>query len=454
MKSIFSIFAGFILCVWAVAPAQAQQCEAVGEAIMNFETPFRGSYNLWDATFGSKDAPEEFVSGFLAPHGNVIVAGHRYTPMRDKKMLVIGELDRRGRDSWMKDYEIEGLEEVYKLLPVEGGFWAIGTQHAVGKKNRKHKHVWIGQFDLEGTLLNEAAIKEKHSDVVPSDLVAAHDGKGFVLSAKIRHHDKAAAQGSRIYFLNKKAKVSSYKSFVFGSDNLIESLTPLGTKRYAAVGRIRDTHRRWAGWVMVLSEDGGLEWQREYSRGAAATLTVSTEHKSGNILVGGIARPAIKDGERAGWLMSVDSARGDVAWQRYYVGKSDYVTRKILAHPDGLISALLSVGQKEGTEGELPENLPMDATAHAKLLTLSPRGQIFSDYTYFNGVSAVPEDLFLGKNDERLIVGQSKVDHIVPNEDDPEGEPFKEYSDDFWAMAGVATDPYEDPCARFISFLP
>lgn len=456
IKHIFYILTGVILFFHAPFSAHAQQCEPVGESIMNFEVPHIGSYNLWDATYGGLGHQEEYVSGFLTAEGGAVVAGHRFGRTKNDMTLVLMELDRRGRDDWEVTHKFEGVDRVYKILPAEDGFWAIGRQQVSDKRGRKRYRAWIGMFDSQGALLKETQIEEKNADIVPTDIIRTHDGKGYLLSVTLKIRGGDIARGSRVYFLNEKGFVQDKKSFLFGAENRIQRIVAVSGYKYAIVGRVRDTHRRWAGWVMLLSEDGGMEWQREYSRGSAATLDVVEGHKNGQIIVAGIARPAIKNGDRAGWVMAVDQAGGDVVWQRYYIGQSNYVAKKMITHPDGLISVLLAVSeQREGGKAVPPEQMEQTEYAHARLLTLSPRGQIFSDNTYFNGVSAEPADMFMGKNKERLIIGRSKVAYTIGGSDEEDGmPPIVEYSQDFWAVAGVSTDPYKDPCEKFISFLP
>ncbi len=452
MRHILNFLGLFFLVSGVPSLAIAQQCTAIREVIVNFEVPNIGSYNLWDTAFGTKEQPEEFVSGFLTGTGGAVIGGHRFGYNQDDMSIVLGELDRRGRKDWVQEHKIAGVDRIYKLLPVPDGFWIIGRQN-ISAHRQGVSRVWIGMFDHAGNLTGEKVIAEKGVDLVPTDIIAAHDGAGFLLSVKLVMNDGEKTRGSRVYFLNSKGGVVGKKSFLFGLENIIQKIAKVGQGKYAAVGRIRDTHRRWAGWVMVLDDGGGIEWQREYSRGSAATIDDVDGQSNGNIVVSGIARPAIKNGDRAGWVMSVEQAAGDVVWQRYYVGKSNYVGRKLIAHSDGLISVLLSVAQKDEGKPVFLLDSEQKNYAHARLLTLSPRGQIFTENTYFNGVSAEPFDMFLGKNNERVIIGRSKVGYTeAVSEENP--QPLTEYSQDFWAVAGVSTDPYSDPCDSFVSFLP
>jgi len=420
---------------------------------MNFEEPEVGSYSVWNTTYGTAEMYEEYVAGFLTGGNGAVVGGHR---MRDTfsqdKTLVLMELDRRGRDDWRRLHDIEGFLELVKLIPAGDGFWALARQKVGESGARGHEQAWIGMFDSLGMLQGEKVIRDSKADIVPTDIIAAHGDRGFLVSVKL-DPEEGGVGGSRVYFLNDKGAVRDQKSFVFGIENVIEGLTRVGVNKYAASGRVRDTHRRWAGWLMMMTDDGGIEWQREYSRGAAATLTHVAEVKNDRLVAGGIARPALKDGDRAGWMLAVEQAGGDVYWQRYYIGDTDYVAQDFVAHPDGLISLLLSVAGDGSEAARTTQEVGYEGAAHTRLVTLSPRGDIFNESTYYNDTGAEPHVMFLGKNRERLIFGSSRVGYTI--EPEVEGmEPIIEYSQDFWALAAVATDPYDDPCDNTVSFLP
>jgi|GEM_PF-5002932 len=433
------------------SPIYAQTCKVDKEVIMNFSSPRTGAYNVWDGTFGRREYSEEFVSGFVKGNG-VVLAGYRFEDNVSDILFIVSALDRRGRQDWVQEHKIKGLQSIDKILPVGDGFWAIGRQSVEHKK--RGAQVWIGIFDGVGQLVGQRNIAQDHMGIVPTDIIPMHDNSGFLLSANLVVKDGDRAAGSRVYVLNSQGIVQREKSFMFESETMIQAISPVGSNQYVVVGRIRDGYQRWAGWIMMLNKDGGIEWQRQYSRGFSAVLESADGQKNGDLVVSGVAHPAVPESDRGGWVMSVKATNGDVVWQRYYIGQSHYAARRLVVHDDGLISVLLAVSENEMQGEGLDKSAEVVGTySHARLLTLSPRGEIIAQDVYFHGIAGDPHDLFLGKNNERVIVGGSQVGYNTEAMEDGL-DPMTEYSQDLWVVAGAPADLYRDPCEPVADFVP
>lgn len=441
MKSKYCIFCLLsLLCAFFAAPAAAQKCTADYEVINYLRKPEIGSYNVWDTIYGERVPLEEFTSGLKAVEGgNVVVAGARRGYEEGDARVLLMEIDRRGRSVWEQTHVVEHLRNVKLILHDKSGYIVMGDQKS-GKKNTR---VWIGFFDAKGNFLRSKTVSDPKGDLYGHSLIRDMDGKGLVLAASMKGRGDDSRGRAVIYRLNSKGDVVSKRSYAPGLENAILSLTIQDGTYYIGAGYSRVEDGRKAGWVIKMNKDGNIIWQRQYPRGLLGSLNVAVDYTDKFIVVAGEAEPSDRK-NRAGWVMMLDGDNGDIAWQRYYTGAHDFAAKDLIAHDDNQISVLLDA-QNPGKE-ESPE--------YARILTLSPRGEILLSDSYYNAVRARGADLFLGQNSERIIAGYSDVAYIEEDPEDPGAEPKKVVSREGWVLAGAPAEPYNDPCFQSYSFIP
>jgi len=439
---VFSILLllGAFLPALLPAPAAAQKCTPDYEVITNLRKPDIGSYNVWDMIYGERAPLEDFVAGLkVAEGGNVVVAGERRGYDEADAIVILVEIDRRGRMVWEQAHIVENLRRIKLMLHDKNGYIVMGEK----KAGRKKRQVWLGFFDGKGALLREKTISAKKGNLYGHDLIRSIDGKGFVLAAMLEGQgaDDSRGRGRAVlYKLSSKGDVISQRSYTPGLENAILGLTAEDGEYYIGVGYSRTEDGRKAGWIIKVNKDGNIIWQRQYPRGLLGSLQVVSDYTDGYIVVAGEAEPSNRK-NRAGWVMMLNGDNGDIAWQRYYTGALDFTGRDLIAQKDGQISVMLT------TENQTKEKNP----EYVRVLTLSPRGVVLLSDSYYNSENARGNDMFLGQNNERIIAGYSDV---VYSEEDPEAEPKIVVSREGWVLAGAPAEPYDDPCFQAYSFIP
>lgn len=457
-----------VIILWGAGPSFAQRCDLDYEAIFKLRAPSIGAYNIWDGVHGDPNMSERYISGIVLENKNVFVAGERVgasdaTPPKPP-MLIMAEVDRRGRIVWQKDHEIEKLSRLHKIFRNGDQVVALGDIDQGKDPKARINSVWIGFFDLQGNMKSQKFLKQGADSLYAHDLIPLSKGKGFLLAASVEKNRSAEQRVTMLYRLNNKAEIVSKRSYVPGPDNRILNMSALSEDTYIASGFINDDKGRRTGWMMVVDADGNVIWQRQYPRGAGAQIDRAVPFAKEYIALVGTAYPAVADGNTAGWVMVVYARNGEIAWQRYFTGDFDYVARDLMVNSSGLISVLLDGNPPKSRKQPKEEGDSMHED-FVRLLTLNPRGVILDNSDFFNGEGADAYSLMLGPADERIIMGASMMAYEIeavdpgaimgpmpqkPQEEEgqkpSEEEKVMKHSLEGWLLAAPAMEAYEDPC--------
>jgi hypothetical protein len=449
----FAIFFG--ICTASPA-ALAQNCNVNYEEMAKLITTEVGAYNLWDTIQGEIESDEVYKTGLLIENGDLVVAGRGLSKKAENNQLVVARIGRNGRVLWEEFHKIVGLEDVIRIEQHEKGFIIVGDQ----KADKGRDAIWIGFFNALGSLLSEKQIINEKAELHAFDLMPTKDRKSYLLAATLKLDSLEQPSSAVLYQIDTTGKVFQDKAFINGMENRISGLDMLGDGGVVATGYSFSEDGRKNGWIMRLNPDFGIDWQQLYPRGAGAALVAGHSMLSNTIAVVGTAAPAKKGGLRAGWVMVVSEDSGSVGWQRFFTSEQHYTGRDLNVTEDGIISVMLD-GDKAGETIE-PE--------HIRLLTLNPRGSMFSSEPYINGEAVDGYQMILGPNKEHIVIGRTLVERTAgpakPDEPktDPKAasaktEPAKVKvatvkTQDAWIVATPSTEPYKDPCIQSFNFLP
>ncbi len=431
--------------------AWAQNCDSPRDMILNMKPAEIGSYSVWDTVFGEKDIEEGFKSGILLESGHVLAVGERYGKGGASVELIMSEVKRNGRPAWRQVQAVSGLEGVVKALEHPKGMMILGTRHT----EKGHKVLWLGVFDLKGALVSQTDIVARGQDLEANDFAASLDGTAYLVAASAQKRGLAPLSSAMIYKVNVDGKLISDRSIVTGYENAILGLKALPSGGVLGTGYMVLDDGRKGGWIVRFDGDGNIQWQNQYPRGAGAKIQAGLAYGDQNLLVVGTALPAGRNGNRSAWAMVVDAFSGRVGWQRYYASPDlGYIGRDILANDDGLISVLIDgdmpIDVKPGEDGA-----DTVLREHVRVLTLNPRGMVFSNDAYFNGVAVDAHQMLFGPNKERILIGASDVEYVIEDPEAAEGvEPEKVLTQEVWLTAATASDPYDDPCVQAVRVLP
>ncbi len=466
-RKIF-VFCALILFLSAFsAGAQPQVCQAPFEAIVTLRPPRLGIPTVWDATYGQADKMTQLFSGLPLPAGTMFVLGRTLSKdeLRPEK-LVLAEINRRGRVMNEKDYPTKEAETPVKMIAIKGGYLVVSDISGGEKKERRQ--IRLSWYDDKGDFKKDKILKDDTYDYNAYGLVPAVETAGFVVIAHaISHAHEDDQHGVLVRFTPDGEQVWR-RAYRPGIPNQLRSLDKLSEDTYLASGRIRMEDGRMGGWVMKLSFDGTVLWQRTYPRGAFSVVkkTVPMEAEGGAesrgfILLGDVMPLDRSPG--AAWILAVNAA-GETLWQRY-LRRPDYAMTGVgLARDqkDGRIMLVVNA-QARGDSG---------GRDHVRLITIAPYGAVIQDESYIEGIQAEARDLVTGWNGERIVTAtihsdaqpldiEMVGDTFVPvkageKAEGPSVEQKKDGKADEkkeppilkgWVFVATALDIFKDPCA-------
>ncbi len=422
--------------------AEAQECLTNYEEIFEIKDTLQGSFSVWDAVVGKNEYNEEFSSGLRMENGHVVVAGTReyqkkahIGPNLIGKSVMLAEIDLRGRTVWENFIRLEGLEKVHKILTQRNGYLVLAS---VVAKTKKRQAVLLF-VDGKGALVTKKTIDKAGSSFEVRDIEKAWDGKGFMLAATASK-PKEGVTYALLYALNSKGDVIWERSYRPGANNVFLSVRRSDERFYVLTGQIEDDRGRQSGWVMKVSDNGEILWQQQYSRGVGARIFASTDFPGQRMLVTGQIVPA-NEGLSAGWVMMLNRQNGETLWQRYYTSKFNSEARDVLVgNGDEIISVLMN-SKPSDAKDRLIDNF-------SRILTINPRGVLFSRDDFLNAEGAAGQQLLEGRARQRIVVGRTQVSYDVPYKNMKTGEMeiTKDRSSQGWVVSAPAPETYSDPC--------
>ncbi len=434
------IFMLSLLAVFFMIPqnGQAQNCNILPEVIQKLHEPRLGTYTLWDIIQGVEDMAQRYNDFIMLNEGEVILAGAQEN--EDLLRPLLQKINRKGRIEWMwQDKNKRGLSrpiEIIELIDQKNGFLTMGQIY----RERQPHAIWIGKFSHDGRKQAEFIISEPARDLVYGGLTPSLDGNGWVLAAteKRLSGDKSLGQAySRFIRLNKEFSRVMKRSFMPGPENAVHDLqifqSPSGEKFYIAAGEMEDGSGRLAGLAMRLDENLNVIWQRLYPRGGGLKFLDVKQAADGEVLIAGTARPIDPEAPDAGTAIKLQSSNGKEIWQRYFM-RDDlaYEGVGLVATPDGRSHILM---QGADQKDEKTQN-------HARIVTLSPRGEFMNEISYTAGKGATPYKIHAGVNNLLTISGQALMEDPDPN--DPKNKVILRKKG--WFLVGEPFGIVEDPC--------
>lgn len=468
-------FAAFCLLLLVSAPAQAQGCTVVREAIVSVRPPFFGSPAIWDATFGGRDNLVQFAAALALENGNVLAAGESLDQNFKPVEQIMIELNRRARavDDQRRPAKLgertSGILEIPKGYVISSGFF--------GGRSNNEKWVRLAWYNSERKFVQDMILKDAAYDYESQGITRAVNGNGFLALMYATSRKDPSDQYGMLFRISDSGRLLWKRAYRPGIPNQIYGVDVADDRHYIAGGRIRNEDGRMAGWIMKLNDDGTIVWQNTYPRGNYAVFRSGYAKPGDHYVMTGQVMPIGGD-PGAAWVMEVD-AMGVPVWQRYFRSAGyDFDGRAINAYGDGRISVMVNAKAVDTSEGQ---------QTHIRLFTLSPRGGLMEDESYIEGHSTIGSQMIVGTrepwNGERIVTAfiekggevnddQNKVELITdalarqekeknrarpenifgPPAPTPEqaaiiaqGLPEEIYHQG-WVFVATALDPYHDPC--------
>ncbi len=431
--------------VFLPAHAATDDCTALPEMIFPLADREYPSNAVWTKIYAAPQTHEKFVDTVALQNGRILAVAEIYTAENSGSDIVITEINGRGRTEWEKTHKVPGLMGVRRMIKTKDGAWVLGNR----KQGKNPGDIWIGIFDFQGRLKQTRTITDSKNTLTIHDIVPGPKG-GFIMAASAQKNtkEKSGTHHPVLYRLDAQARPISHVAFVTGADSEILTLSPTQSiiPGILAAGYMRGGDGRRNGWILGISADLSITWQRQYPRGRGAKIEKIIDYGDDYAIMAGQSLPG-GDGTGGGWVMLTRRDSGQVIWQRYFTSKNGQSAKGLIVN-DQLISVLL-----DGPDSPV------------RLAVLNPRGEVVGMDEFINAQGVTGQKLMPGVQNMRLIAGSTKTTHkidkknqmagpINPKSLNPATKPDidKDGSEiwrgtDAWLISAMPVDRYEDPCA-------
>jgi len=427
----------FACMILVSAPLQAQEeklaaqtCTIIADAIIPLKPPTFGGSVEWRRVMGFEGA--DTVTDMMAlADGGVITVGksisYNRTTGSQPPTFYLNRLDGNGKLEFEKRLPVKGLVDVAAGAILKDRI--IGLSHI--RDDKSISSARIDFIDGAGGIKSTHFISDPARSIVPNDIIVNPDGATLTLAATRINPKNEDDATTVLYKIGADGKIKSEREYLPGVKTKISQLQRLSDGRIVAAGRIRtDGGQRDAGWLMLVSRQGDLLFQRPYARGGQSQLNRAIDDGSGGLYVAGESIPS-DGGYRAAWVMHV-AGNGEVLWQRFLNGKYRYGAVDILRQKDGRLQVLMS-GRPVADGGR----------EHARIITMTSTGDILQDDAYLEGSNALPVRLIEHSvTKKRLVAGIAQTGFAEYGI--PEDQKMATY--DAWVTGLPVLPAYMDPC--------
>ncbi|MBN2017999.1 MAG: hypothetical protein JW794_07730 [Candidatus Cloacimonetes bacterium] len=263
--------------------------------------------------------------------------------LKDKSYLICGtqkdqkdnssyswvvKLDSRGILVWDKTYKGGDDDGFYSICNApNNGFVVAGKKN---KNNSQKDDAWVVQCNSDGELIWETTYGGIHNDAVNSIVKPAN---GYTLCGT-RTVDVTRNSDFWILKLGEKGEFEWDRSFGGTSDDIIVELFQTEDGGYTFWGDMIDVETKKVDtWIVKLSNEGYIEWERTIGGFGAETATSVIRTMDDGFMICGESVFS-SDFNSNFWILKLDS-QGDIEFDNEFIGPGKKLLAKIVQVKDG-----------------------------------------------------------------------------------------------------------------------
>ncbi|MBL4589607.1 MAG: hypothetical protein JKY11_05975 [Alphaproteobacteria bacterium] len=389
----------------AHAQSSRPECQMNPEKVIKLGMPVFGGYLKWKRSIAQPEdalGQDRLIRVFDNIDNFVVIGEHKSADTNATFIQVI-QMDYNGLVLGSVQKDLKTFGRIIDVINHDDKIIVL-LEKMAGDGVR---HTEIKVFSEKGEAIRSKILKTDTHVIMPSAITVGTDGALYV-ATQHKHKKQFRDVYSVLYKLNDKMKVMWKRSFLPSTPTRIHALITRADGGFLAAGEIAvpggRKRQRIGGWLMALSEQGGMEWQRSYPRGYNSRLNFIHETKNKFIFTAGTAYPS-GDGNASAWIMT-NNANSNPVWQRYFSGKYAYK------------SIGLQVSDDEQTTLVLQGTPVKNAGAnHVRLLSLSQLGYVMNDRSYIEGAGVEGHGIVSFKNPTlgRYIIGSAEMPSTEDN---------------------------------------
>lgn len=419
-----------LFCLSLIIPMQGfaqhrPECTQVYEIITPLRAPMFGSPSIWRRMIGLEDM-DRFIGSMTIDKNDLLAFGE--TKTKKGADILIARLNHLGRVSWEKRVQDENIRKIISARNIENQI--IIAAEIENKKGQKGAGIFF--LDFEGKLVRKKEFWDSRYHLFPESIEQAKGNGGYLLALGQAKNVENEYHTVLIHFSNQGNELWR-RAYLIGIPNKMNSISLLNSGALIGAGHIEIDDGRKAGWLVKISEEGGMQWRRTFPRGRFSELKAVKQMRNKSFVATGDALPNTGP-DSAGWVINIDEV-GNPIWQRFYTGRYAYEAQDMTAEKDGRTTVLMNATPIKKTNA---------GRAHIRLLTLSLEGYTLRDDAYIEGAHSEAFNINRRKNGIRYIAGMAQTGYAEPS--NKEDKTHTTY--DAWMMAVPPLQKYVDPCQQ------
>ncbi len=407
--SLLALSAAFIMTsTFAHAQGRSgsndKECMLVSEKIINLETPAYGGSMKWKRTIAQAETQlgHDRLIRIFDDKKRFLVIGEHKSPDTGATGIQIITMDFNGQILETVQKDLSTLGRIIDVIHHDERLYVLLEKLSTGSDER---HAQLNVYSEDGKILQSKTYKDDRHVVIPAAMVIDDRGDLYIATQYKRKGGDPAKNiyaSSVLYKLKPNKEIEWKRSLLPSTASKIHKIITRKGGGFIVAGEVAVTggrnRNRVGGWLMALSAQGGMEWQRAYPRGYNARLNYVEENDKGIIFAAGTAYPV---GQEAGaaWVMT-NYANSNPIWQSFFRGPYDYKTLGFSVNENSQASVVLQ-----------GEPVDMGGLPHVRVLDLSQLGYVQSDHSYIegNGVLGSAYHSFSDNNLGRYIMGSAQM---------------------------------------------
>lgn len=352
----------------------------IGNSLLSQETS-------WEKTLGGTKS--DYLNDMKpTPDFGFILAGSSLSAdsgnKTDKKQgdldYFVWKMDENGNQEWQKSLGGSLTDQLYCInLTREGGYILGGSSNSPKSGDKKGENYGLDDFWV--VKLNPLGEEEWQFSL---------GGKGMDILLTIQP--------------------TQDKGYILGGSSDSSSGVDLSKNPYQ---KSEDSRGGMDYWVIKLSEDGQIEWQRTFGGEYTDVLRKIEQTADGGYILGGYSNSTASgekeeesQGEGDFWVIKLDKG-GDIEWQRTIGGKKDDELLALIVRKEGYLLGGISDSETSGQKQA--ENA--DGT-DVWVLFVDLQGEILWQKTYDISKNDVLTDITPTQDGNYLLSGFAKAEAI------------------------------------------
>ena len=340
----------------------------------------------WENTFGGTLADKAYGIVPMSDDGVVVVGNTRSNGGFGNNAWII-RLNRAGDLVWEREFGGLNNDQVYGVVKTEdGGVVVAGHTRSRGAGK---SDFWVFRLGHQGNLIWERTFGTLHNDRART--VAATPDGGFLVAGTTQTNDEQEIDAWLLKLDGEGRRIWDSTFGGTGNDGIYHlAVNPDGsiaTAGYTALGGLAG----YDVWVLRLSKQGKMVWERKLGRGVFDAATAIAATPEGGFLVVGVTSEDAFQKDDA-WLLKLNGA-GEVLWERIFGGAKPDTARSVLITPNN--SYLVTISTSSYGAG----------SADAWLLHLGKDGTLKWDRFYGGKLWDRPTSAALSTDGGLYIIG-------------------------------------------------